>query len=165
MNKSLLYSLSLFFLTQAMGITKKEGISFVQKDPKVGLEKLQDNEYFKIHDCDVNHILHAMNHDTTSKEFERKKASYHNEHTLLSTMGLNASTMKGLSICFWMSKLAVHAIAQTTYALVAGATTFIYPPAAPVVYCSLQLTFAAFVEIASNIIGYGILALSSTTLI
>ena len=155
MNKVLLYSLSLFFLAKSAEITKHEGLS---RPHKLGIE------YFKINNCDVNHVLHAISHDNTTKNsdtYEGIQVSElsHDDCTLLAEAYANKNSMKKTAVSFWLSKLAVHAIAQTVYALVAGATALVYPAAAPVVYCSLQLTFAAFVEVASTMIASGMIAL------
>ena len=110
----------------------------------------------------MNHVLHAISHDTTIKNFEtyegiKTPQISHDDCTLSAEAHANKNTMKKTAVSFWLSKLAVHVIAQIVYALVAGATSLVYPPAAPVVYCSLQLTFAALVEFASNMIAYGTL--------
>lgn len=168
MNKLLLYSLFLFFSAQATELPKKEGFLVAQKldsdklSRTKGFDTLKDNEYFKMYDYDVNHVLHILNHDNTPKNVEacghmRVPQSSNNEHI----SNLKGSTIRGADIGFWLSKLAVHAVAQIAYALIAGATSLVYPPAAPVVYCSLQFTFAALVEIASNIVA---MALGATTL-
>lgn len=153
MNKVLLYSLSLFFLAKAAEITKTEGLSKPHK---------LDNEYLKIHD--VQHALHAINHDTTINNFDSYEGIQtphlsHDDCTLLTEAYANKNARKKTAVGFWISKLAVHALAQTMYALVAGASALVYPAAAPVVYCSLQLTFAALVEVASTMIASSMIAL------
>ncbi len=163
MNKLLLYSSCLFFWAQATEITKKEGfvsqkLDSAQVSRTNGFDMMKDNEYLKINDCDVNHALHVLHHDHTPKNleaFEQIRVS-NNEHILKSQANLKGTTLKEADIGFWLSKLAVHAVAQTAYALIAGVTSLVYPPAAPIVYCSLQFTFAALVEIASNIVAYGV---------
>ena len=151
MNKLLLSSLSLFFLAQAIEITKHEGPLVHGKlgaelFKEKGFEVLKDNEYFNIHDYDMHPILHTLNHD----------------HVQGSQAHVHESSHRGTA-GFWLSKLAVHAVAQAAYALAAGATALVYPPAAPVVYYSLQLTFAAPVEIASNVIACRTIALDTAT--
>lgn len=164
MNKLLLNSLFLFFLAQAAEITKKEGILVSQKvgsaqafKANEKFEKLIDNEYLKIHDYDVNHVLHVPNHDNDNiKEYDHTELSQLSDtYRLMSKANLNGNNVKGIAAGFWLSKFAFHAAVQTAYALVAGATLLVYPPAAPVVYCSLQLTFASLVEIASNKVAQG----------
>lgn len=167
MNKLLLYSLSLFFLGQATEITKKEGIFVAHKldsnqlfKTNKGFEELKNNEYFKIHDYDVNHVLHVMNHDNNLKNPEeyypnRQTQLSDGEYQLMAKANVHGSSARGTAIGFWLSKFAVHAVAQIAYALVAGVTSLMYPPAAPIIYCSLQLTFAAPVEIVSNIVARG----------
>ncbi len=167
MNKLLLYSLSLFFLGQAAEITKKEGIFVSQKLDSAqlsknneGFEPLRDHEYSKIYDFDVHSVLHVLNHDNTIKNFEEYDPAQpshlsNGEYRLMHKANVHGNGLRGKVAGFWLSKFAVHAAAQTAYALVAGAAALVYPPAAPVVYCSLQLTFAALVEIASNIVASG----------
>ncbi len=160
MNKLLLYSFFVPFLAQATGITTKDNCDVSQKLDSAHVT----NEYLKIYDYDVNHVLHILNHDAknleTNDQMNTSQLLY-NEHKT----HLKGSSIKGAAIGFWVSKLAVHAAAQIAYAVVAGATALVYPPAAPVVYCSLQFTFAALVEVASNMVAYGIaLALGATAL-
>lgn len=153
MNKLLLSSLSLFFLAQAIEITKHEGL-FVHG--KLGaellkvkeFEVLKDNESFKVHD--MHPMLHTLHHDTINNDMRGSQQSITQTWTMITAS-------------FWLSKLAVHAAAQIVYAVAAGVTALVYPPAAPVVYYSLQLTFAVPVEIASNMIAGGTIALGGAT--
>lgn len=156
MNKLLLYSLFLSYITQAKEFIKIEGVLDSHKLDFIQMfknnEKLKDSEFFTVHDCDVNHVLHAMNHDVI-KDFENlDQLSQKNEPHLISKTHGKGGNLRGAAASFWISKFAVHALAQTAYVMVAGATSLVYPPAAPVVYCSLQLTFATFVEIISNMV-------------
>lgn len=160
MNKLLLYSLFLSYITQAREFTKNEIFShkldFTQMF-KLN-EALKDSEFFKVHDCDVNHVLHAVSHDTSITDFgtlDQTSQQPKNEHALISKAYMKGGGLRGTAASFWFSKFAVHALAQTAYVMVAGATSLVYPPAAPVVYCSLQLTFATFVEIISNMVADG----------
>jgi hypothetical protein len=155
MNKLLLYSLFLFFLAQATEITKHEGLLVSQKFDSSHLFKtnkgfeLNDIEFSKVHDV----VLHNCSNIEALEHYDPLLSD--SEYSLMARTNLNQRSGVRETAGFWLSKFAVHAIAQTAYALVAGATAFIYPPAAPVVYLSLQLTFAAPVEIVSNMVAYG----------
>jgi hypothetical protein len=172
MNKLLLYSLSLFFLTQATEITKQEGCFVSQKKldsaqlfkTNIGYEKLKDNECFKVHDH-YNVVLHKSNceNSNTFEDYDPIQMSQLS-NTLMAKANLNGSDSRKTAAGFWLSKLAVHVAAQAVYALAAGAASLIYPSAAPVVYCSLQLTFATPVEIISNIVASGTTRVSDDTI-
>lgn len=153
MNKLLLYSLSLFFLGHAAETAKKEGIfvshklDFIENkndEPIHGLSKL--------HDYDFNKVLHFIDH----AQFENLEG--YNETKLVNDAHdeshslIGKENMKSTAARFWLTKLAIHATVQTAYALIAGATSLVYPAAAPIVYCSLQLTFASFVDHASTFV-------------
>lgn len=163
MNKLLLYSLFLFFLAQATEITRREGLFVSQRFDSMKLIKNNEgfvhpnNEHFNVHDYHV--VLHNPNCDNIEnfEKYDQIQMSQlsNDEHTLMDNIHLNGRNHVRETAWFWISKFAVHAVAQTAFALVAGATSLIHPAVAPVVYCSLQLTFAAPVEIVSNMIAYG----------
>lgn len=150
MNKLLLYPLSLFFLAQETNIAKKESISAQHKLDSIqlneGYEIRKDNECFKVHDHHTV-VLHEPQYDDLNSL---------DDYDQVQVAQLNESIAQETAAGFWLVKLAVHATAQVVYAVVAGAASFVYPHAGPIVYCSLQLTYAALVEITSNLIVYGI---------
>ena len=165
-SKVLLFSIFAIYSSQAMetAIQIKPSSLFSRTDvgefelyhSDNGFTILQDGKEFAIEQHAMDPVLRKMNTKQVEKFQNRGyiqvKKNDQNQFSLTSQVRARGGGLGGAYTGLWLGKLAVHAVAQTTYAIAAGLTFLVCPPAAPVVYYSLQSTFAIPVETASNVV-------------
>lgn len=85
-------------------------------------------------------------------------------YTLKHHIRLNGGGVIGANVGFWGGKALVYAVGHGTITAISGTVGFFCPPAGPVVHSTLEYTFAAPIEAASNVVAVaGALTLGTLT--
>lgn len=135
-----------------------------------GFKVTRSSSEVDIHPCFMDKTLRNISSDNLKKllhagakiSVNRMRCS--NDYSLRLSSPLQGGGPIGATVGAVTGKLLVHGAAQTVYFGVSGLVGLFCPPAAPIVYGTLQATFAVPVEAASNAaaIGCGIIGAAAT---
>jgi hypothetical protein len=143
---------------ETVGISRRDGNYIV----------IRRGKEYRVETYNTDHLLRKLD-DTSFAEFVKQgtirvKELDEHEYRLTTHVPGYGGGILGATIGVVGGKMLVHGTAQVIYFSAAGLVGIFCPPAAPIVLATLEATFTAPVEAASNVVAVGMgIALGSAT--